>query len=370
MKINLSDIDTDFFNLKEQTIAGDKCYLVNPKNFNVHWNKDNLIFRSSIWNEQGKPVSLSFKKFFNWEEQKELVPFPNSTKNCSLIEKIDGSLIIISKYKNQIIHRTRGTFDASNLENGSEVEYLKQKYPKAFNSDFIGTFSTQSIGGTRNFSLLLEWTTPTNRIVLDYGTEPKLFLVGLIWHDDYSYMSQKCLDDVAKILEVERPKRFSFDTIEQMISAVEIFEGVEGICVYFNNDQEIKKLKSITYLAQHAFKNNASIKNILDIWIEINQPNYTEFVNYIQSKFDYECLQMALPHISKVCDASKEMNKIIEHMKNFIVKLDSKIRKDQAIEILDKYKKNSGMVFTLLDGKELTKDQVKKLMYQCLGETE
>ena len=125
-------------------IAGEKCFLVCPKDFGVQWNKDNLIFRSSIWNEQGEPVSLSFKKFFNWEEQKELVPFPSSTKNCSLIEKKDGSLLIISKYKNQIIHRTRGTFDASNLENGHEIEFLKQKYPKVFNSDFIGTFDAKS----------------------------------------------------------------------------------------------------------------------------------------------------------------------------------------------------------------------------------
>ena len=362
MKINLCDIDTNFFNLKEQVIAGDKCYLINPKNFDVRWNKDNLIFRSSIWNEQGEPVSLSFKKFFNWEEQKELVPFPTSTKNCSLIEKIDGSALVISAYKGQLIHRTRGTFDASNLENGSEIEFLKKKYPKVFDNKFI----------LRDQSLIFEWVTPTNRIVLDYGNEPELYLIGDVDHRDYSYADQEMLNIVAAYLGVKRPKTYNFDTIEKMISTVEIFRDVEGICVYFHNDQEIKKLKSITYLAQHAFKNNASIKNILDIWIEIGQLNYTEFVKYITQKFDFECLQMALPYISKVCDASKEMNKIVDHMKIFVNRVKNESRKEAALEILSAYGKTSrsGMVFTLLDKRELNKDQIKKLMYQCLGETE
>jgi hypothetical protein len=61
-------------------------------------------------------------------ENPEHFPVPTDLKNSVITDKLDGSLLIVSKYKGNYILRTRGTVDATRLENGYELEIFKQKY--------------------------------------------------------------------------------------------------------------------------------------------------------------------------------------------------------------------------------------------------
>ena len=65
--INFEELEASGFSVKAGMIAGEECYLITPKAAVVSetWNKDNLLFRSSIWTKDGMLVSGSFKKFFN-----------------------------------------------------------------------------------------------------------------------------------------------------------------------------------------------------------------------------------------------------------------------------------------------------------------
>ena len=65
----------------------------------------------------------------------------------------------------------------------------------------------------------------------------------------------------------------------------------------------------------------------------MTRASYNDFYNNIMSVFDYECAKMAMPLCSKISDAMKEVNKIIEHMKMFVVGLAGKSRKEAAGEI-------------------------------------
>ena len=70
-------------------------------------------------------------------------------------------------------------------------------------------------------------------------------------------------------------------------------------------------------------------------------------------------------------DCGKTVNKIINGMNNFINTIkDYPTRKEQAQQIMLSYgidKKNiSSMLFTLLDNKKLSNDQLIKLMHQNL----
>ena len=132
MVIDISKIDRDQFYVNEHIWNGELLYLVIPRQIGVKWNRDNLIFRSSVWNYLGEPVSLSYYKFFNYGEKPELSPIPKNLNNSVITTKIDGSTIIISKYKGTFIIRSRGTIDAYTLTTGNEMDILKQKYPKLF----------------------------------------------------------------------------------------------------------------------------------------------------------------------------------------------------------------------------------------------
>jgi hypothetical protein len=195
-----------------------ECYLVQPIHIGATWTKENLIYRSSLWDKDGHPVSLSFKKFFNYDEKPDIFPAPSDLKNAKLMEKLDGSTLIFSRYKGHTVIRTRGTVDARKQENGYEIDYLLQKYSafaKMLNESNFDTFSE---------SFIFEWLSPTNRIVLNYGDEPDMVLTAIIDHDDYSYASQDTLDSFAKMWNLRRPRTFSYNSVEEMKSAVEVLK--------------------------------------------------------------------------------------------------------------------------------------------------
>lgn len=346
------------FKIKEQKIAGDDCILVAPDGFEVKWDKDNLIYRASIWRKEDLfPVSLSFKKFFNYGEQIQLFPDPTSLKNASALQKLDGSTCVISRYKGELIIRTRETFDIYVHNNADEIDFLKEKYPKVFNSDLL-----------EDHSIITEWVSPQNIIVLHYP-KPELYLTNVIKHSDYSYFTQDQLDALGEKLEVPRPIRYVFESIPHMIDNISAWKGLEGVCFYYNKDQNIKKIKSLDYLARHAFKNEMSLKNMLEMFFGFGRPQtFQIFYESIEKSFDFECANMAIPLVSKVIDAKKECDKIIEHMISFIEPLKNVPRKDAALKIMSSYGKSikSGLAFTLLDGKELKEKELKKLMEQLL----
>ena len=168
MKINLNDIDADNFTTRLVSIAGEECVLVNPMNFGCDWKPDTLHFRSSIWNSDGELISAGFPKFFNYGEKPLVSEIPTESADFKAITKIDGSLLIVSKYKGEVIIRTRRCVDATTLTNGDEIAILKEKYPLAFDVP-------------EGNSYLFEWVSPTHRIVIKYN-EIDIKLIGSISH--------------------------------------------------------------------------------------------------------------------------------------------------------------------------------------------
>ena len=362
MKIDLNSIDRENFMVHPHVIAGETCFLVQPVHIGAKYNKHNLIFRSSVWNSNGELISASFKKFFNWGEQPELAYTPFSlTANggCQLIEKIDGSTLIVSKYDGQLIIRTRGTVDATKLDNGHEIEIFKKKYPKVFvDTNWL----------LDNKSYVFEWVSPLNKIVLSYN-EPELYLTGIISHEDYSMEKQENLDLIACLLEVKRPRTFQFNSIKEMLEAIEALKGQEGICCYCNHGQDIRKIKSAWYLALHRMKSElGSIDKVIDFYFTLNRPTYQEFYSYIEKTFDFELAEQIRGQISRICDGMKEVNEIVTYMKRYVAQLANLSRKDAALQIMQAYgnTNRSSFCFSLLSGKELKDDDYKKLLYQCL----
>jgi hypothetical protein len=362
MNYDLSTIDQNQFFVVPHLIAGETVYLVTPQRIGVNWTKENSIFRSSVWNSNGELISGGYKKFVNWGEKPENFPTPNTLHGCTVVEKLDGSLLIVSKYQGQYIIRTRGTVDASKLDNGHEIELFKQQHSLVLNHDNSATW---------DHSILFEWTTPTNRIVIDYGAEPSWKLIGLVYHDDYSLAGQDTLDFVANQLNLERPETFTFRSTEELIASVEQWKGKEGVCVYSKSGQEIHKVKGQQYLFLHRMKESlSSIDKVIDVWFSIGKPDYQKFETYITNQFDYELWQQIRGEASKICDAYKQVVQIIDGMKVFVDKtlVPMPTRRQQAERVKSSYgiTNRASFVFALLDGKPLDSEQEKKLLYQCL----
>jgi hypothetical protein len=170
MKIDLDAIDREQFMVHQHLLGGEVLWLVQPQHIGCKWTQLNKHLRSSLWSNDGDLVSAGFPKFTNWGENPDNFPLPTSLKNTVVVEKLDGSLLIVTKYKGQFILRTRGTSDASRLDNGAELELFRATYlPKLI--AFVDATHGADIE-TWNVSYLFEWTSPLQKIILNYGDTP------------------------------------------------------------------------------------------------------------------------------------------------------------------------------------------------------
>jgi hypothetical protein len=359
MKIDLQSIDQENFTISTGIFCNVPAVLVIPHHIGTKFNQQNKIFRSSIWSLNGELLSASFKKFVNWGENPENFPTPNSLKNTTIVEKIDGSTVVIDYVNDVLSMRTRGTFSINTMENASDFEVCIGKYCKI--KDWLQSHP--------NYSLICEITTPNLRIVIRYGDEPDFWLIGAINKDDYSLMTQTELDQLASELGLKRPEKYTFSTISDLLENVDKWIGKEGVCLYSSDNQEIWKIKATDYLIKHRLKDEfGNIEKIVDFFISEGCPDYAVFSERIASVTDWETFQEVRGDVSKIIDAWKNVNNIVDYMKIFVQPLKSLPRKDAALKILSSYGETnrSSFCFTILSGKELGPDQFKKLLWQSL----
>ena len=360
------NLDKEQFKIREIVVADEDCYLITPNSIGAKWNKENIIFRSAIITKNFEPVSIGYKKFVNWLESPDLDPAPKSLNGCSVVDKLDGSALYFSLYKNNLIVRTRGTYDARALETGDEIDGLLMKNHRI--AAWLRLAADKN--GTAPYTILTEWYSPRNIIVLRYGEEPRLWLTNIVNHSDYSYTKQPDLDVLAIDLGLERPATYYFDSIEDMLKIGQELTGKEGYCVYYNDYQSIRKHKAIRYLALHKLKSElSSSEKVLDLWLELNRPGYKDFYDYVSTTFDFEIAEQIRGDISKICDAAKEMRNILDGMERFVYKIkELPTRKEQAVAITGAYGETNraGFLFSILDGKPLEKDNYKKLIFQII----
>ena len=345
---------TEEFCVRECVIANTSCNLVFPHQIGVKWTEENKVFRSSIWTEEGELVSASWKKFTNLGEQLEFEPL-NIDSDIEFIHKIDGSTLIVSKFKGELIARTRGTHDATILENGDEIPFLKEKYPLVFNNDILNS---------ERYSIVCEWYSPKNVIVEREAEEPTLWLTGIIKHEDYSYLSQKELDILSTEWKVERPFRYQFNSLSSMIESVNHWKKGEGIVIYGNNGQVLKKTKSDRYLLLHKIKSQLnSTDNLIDFYIEKGMSSFENFSKIIETEFDFEIAVQLKDEIEKICNAGEKSNKCIDNLIEMVHAIRRvETRKEQAEMIKRNCSDNSAYAFAILDNKEITKLQWFKMI--------
>ena len=304
--------DRESFDYKECMICGDLCWLIKPRSIGVKWTSENARFRSVIVRQSDNLViSQGFRKFVNFHETPSFEPW-NNLWPVEARHKIDGSLLIVSKYKGELIVRTRGTIDARQMSNGHEIDLLITKYLRTFNNGWIDS---------ERHSFLFEWTTPTNIIVIREDVEPTLRLIGIIDHVSARYENQGTLDVVAELLGVLRPLPYDFKNVNECRSEVMPWKGKEGVVIYSPCGQILKKFKAVEYNDMHRLAAGMStIGGILETYL--NGPEYFNtieaFRNYIEKTADFEIAERNMPFIERVIDAHERVMNDIEKGQVFV----------------------------------------------------
>ena len=224
------------------------------------WDEVTLMCRGLVTDNEGNMVAIPFQKFFNIEEGK-FTP----TENFEVYEKMDGSLGIVFWYQGQWVVATRGSFTSDQAIKATEIL-------KKYNKDIM----------FRHLTFCFEIIYPENRIVLDYGDDEKLVLLGTFDKNgketDSEIWSQWGFDVVKKYDGIK-----DFNQLKSMIK-----DDQEGFVVKFSNGDRIK-VKGVEYLRLHKIMTNVTttglweyLKNGEDV-MELLKDVPDEFYKKIQN---------------------------------------------------------------------------------------
>lgn len=301
------------FSFVEEIISGDRVVLVTPrpeKAVGAVWDDNDKIYRSSVWRvSDGAPVSLGYKKFVNFGELPGFEPIA-ADDPAVFVEKIDGTCLICAKYKGTHIFRTRGTLDAFRMPNGHELSILLDKNRKERRA--IDSLD-------ENHSIIFEWVSPENRLCVTYP-EFKLYLTGIINHDDYSYFNQDELDKFANQYGLNRPERSEFhncvDLPEVATRIFQEWEMREGVVAYIGKDQQVlKKMKSEWQLKMHATRILIGNTKKLVEWCYDNGvfevDTFEVASDVIVSKLEYEAMSYYAKDIKRIWDAYNDVHHLM-----------------------------------------------------------
>lgn len=303
------------------------------------WNELTLSARGLVTDELGTIVARPMKKFFNMEEGKH-----TPTPDFEVFEKVDGSLGIVFKYKGEWMIATRGSFTSDQAIKGKEMlDRLKMdKVPY-------------------NLTYLFEIVYPENRIVVDYGDQEKLVLLGAIEVGSGLEVSRHTLEYFASEIGSEISKSYDgikdYSTLKGMVK-----DNEEGFIVRFSNGDRMK-VKGEEYLRLHKIMTNISTTSVWEVLS--NGGNFDDMIKDVPDEF-YDKIRkysiiLKYDYIAILEDARKRFNYYYEN--NF-----SPTKKEYALWVQTQSQQLQPLLYRIFDNKEyssyiwkLIKPEFKKL---------
>jgi len=203
------------------------------------WDEVTLSARGLVTDGSGRVVARPFSKFFNIEEGKH-----TPTQEFEVFEKMDGSLGIVFVYHGQVVYATRGSFASD------QAKWM---------ADWGGKYNFSHII-VDGYTYLFEIIYPQNMIVVNYGGESRLVLLGVIKTDTGEETSW---NDLSAFEGWDLVKRYDgisdYNVLKGMIGNNE-----EGFVVRFSNGDRVK-IKGDEYIRLHKIMTCVSTTAIWEV---------------------------------------------------------------------------------------------------------
>ena len=240
--------------------------------------------RGITFDDYGKCICRPFHKFFNVGEREDTLPENIQWDKVNhILNKIDGSLLCPVDIDGQIFWKTKKSF-YSDIAIKIQNEWNKRhEFWNKYNS-FIWKH------GSPNCTMMFEYISPDNRIVIDYKTEELVYLcqrdIESGKYFDFAQLSYKYMN----INQTVKSKL----GYEEIINNIKKEEGVEGY-VFYTSDDQAYKVKTQWYLDRHHLFSSLSYREIFkmiaeekidDIISELRLNGYNKQVKIIESLID------------------------------------------------------------------------------------
>jgi RNA ligase len=285
--------------------------------FDRAWDEYTTMCRGLILDEQGNVVALPFKKFFNIEELDGLgLSIPK--ESFTVTDKWDGSLGISYNWDGKTYLATRGSFVSDQATIGTRM--LQDRV-------------TQLQG---HFTYLFEIVYPENRIVVNYEGKRGLVLLAAfdtetgeerditVLKDIFECVGTVDINDLTKIKELEKPNS-------------------EGFVIRFNNGFRVK-VKFDEYVRLHRIVTGINPRRVWDILR--NGDSLDEFMKGVPEEFEKWIKGIRDELMGRKSEIYSQALTVFAELE----KLET--RKDFALEVMNKYKDISGILFAMKDERD------------------
>lgn len=277
----MSNIQENMIYCNTVEINGLQCLFYTSHKLKFKWKPEEVIYRSLI-TSGNNVVSIGFPKFFNYGEIPEndhlITPL-----NSYALDKLDGSLIIRSVINGKVHWRSKGTHLLSTSFKLDELNNLINSYPNLNDPNYYP-----------NYSLLFEYISPNNRIVLRYNW-PKLVLLNAISHKDLRFMNRHQVDEIAIECSLSRPQFRLFSSLQNFIQETrEDKSNIEGYVIVSEtiNGTLLTKVKTKSYVSKHSTISKVNEESVALFIVMNDIKNKNEFIHYCQSE-DYNEAKIA-----------------------------------------------------------------------------
>ncbi|MGG8496981.1 RNA ligase [Tenacibaculum sp. TC6] len=140
----------------------------------IKWDDFNINMRGLIVDSDGNVLSRAFQKFFtykNYVSEDTILLSENQiqkikTNNFRIFEKVDGTFTILYWIKDTPYLATQRSFKSPKAKKATEILHKKYKH----------TFDKLN----RKKTYIFEAIYPETRVLVDYGEEEKLYLLGIL----------------------------------------------------------------------------------------------------------------------------------------------------------------------------------------------
>jgi RNA ligase len=314
------------------------------------WNAVERVSRGLVIHWPTATVAaLPFEKFFNLDEREEtqLATLPLDER-VEITAKLDGSLGIVFFNPDKETWRvvTRGSFTSEQAL--WATEFLNREYPKLQEE-----FSEEG----NAITLLVEIIYPENRVVVNYGEERQLYLLGVRGNNsgnDWSYDAVKML---ARYIGMPVAPRVKAKSINDLLPLVKTARNIEGWVIRFTKSNLRVKLKTEEYLKLHRLVTNLSPIRVRDLMLQ-GPDKFREFLVEIPEEFQKEVEDIKW-WID--IDVASEKIKFRNQLWQVFSQVARQHRKDFALAVKEQFPETASWLFALLDDKDIYPDLVKKI---------
>jgi RNA ligase len=309
------------------------------------WNNETLQCRGLILDSEYNVIARPFPKFFNLGElpvsqsrnlQKKMLA---GTLDFTVTDKMDGSLGIMYWDGERHAIATRGSFVSDQAKRATEIfhEILSGWHPN---------------GQTTEYTFLFEIIYPENRIVVDYGGEEKLVILGIIETATGEEVPYEEILEQVELGQMPFPLVERFDGINDFDEIAER-PNAEGYVVHIPSQNLRFKVKFEEYKRLHRIVTGFNAKRIWEYLSE--DRSMDQLLDNVPDEFYGWITETAGKLISQYRSMEALSLQRYEEAKEL------PDRKAQAKYIIDQAMKSddrsapSAVVFQMLDGKPYEK---------------